>query len=155
MKKVLIVYHSQEKGNTHRMAELVAQGCREAEGIAVQMINVNERRVDMDTAEQADAYALGSPDYFSYVAGNLKQFFDDILLANWGGRATTGKPYVGFLTHGGGGTAIGSLDRLAKATKLVPAAPNAICQGAPEAAQDVENSIALGRQLAEHLTKGG
>ena len=152
MKKILVVYHSQEKGNTRRMAELVAQGCREVEGVEVELINVNERRVDMDTAEAADAYALGSPDYFSYVAGNLKQFFDDILLAKWGERNTTDKPYVGFVTHGGGGTAAESLEKLARSTRLTPVAKIVTCKGAPEAGQDVQASIDLGRALAENVT---
>ena len=151
MKKILVVYHSQEKGNTQRMAELVAQGCRQVEGVSAELINVNETRVTMDAAESADGYALGSPDYFSYVAGNLTQFFDDILLAEWGGRATTGKPCVAFLTHGGGGKAIDSLDQLAKACKLSQVAPHVICEGAPEAEADVSAAVALGRKLAEHV----
>ncbi len=155
MKTVLVIYHSQEKGNTHRMAELVAQGCRDVRGVAATMINVNEQRVDMDTAEQADAYALGSPDYFSYVAGNLKQFFDDILLGFWNGRETTGKPCVAFLTHGGGGAAMASLEKLAKATKLVQVASGVACKGAPESEADVEASIDLGRRLGQHVAQNG
>ena len=151
MKKILVVYHSQEKGNTHRMAQLVGQGCGQVAGVSAELINVNETRVAMDAAEAADGYALGSPDYFSYVAGNLKQFFDDILLAEWGGRNTTKKPYVGFLTHGGGGKAIDSLERLAKACKLSQVAPCVVCEGAPEAEADVSAAIELGRKLAEHL----
>ena len=152
MKKILIVYHSQEKGNTRRMAELVAQGCRGVDGVQAELINVNDDRGDMDTAEAADAYALGSPDYFSYVAGNLKQFFDDILLANWRERSTTDKPYVGFVTHGGGGKAAESLAKLAQSTRLTPVAPIVTCKGAPEAEADVQASIELGRTLAEYLT---
>jgi len=153
MKRILIVYHSQEAGNTRRMAELVARGCREVDGVEVELVNVNEHRVEMDAAERADAYAVGSPDYFSYVAGNLKQFFDDILLASRSARNTTGKPYVGFLTHGGGGAALGVLESLAKATKLTQICPSESCQGAPEAEADVKRSIALGRALAEHVTR--
>ena len=102
MKTILVVYHSQEKGNTHRMAELVAQGCREVEGVDVRMINVNEQRVDMDAAEQADAYALGSPDYFSYVAGNLDQLA--LIAEGIAGRTVcplgdaAAWPMLGFLT---------------------------------------------------------
>ena len=151
MKTILLVYHSQEKGNTHRMAELVAQGCGEVSGVEVEAVNVNERRVDMDTAERADAYAVGSPDYFSYVAGNIKQFFDDILLAEWQGRKTTGKPYVGFVTHGGGGAAVKSLERLAKSTTLTQVAPSVVCKNTPEDPREIESSKHLGRALAEHI----
>ncbi len=150
MKKILVVYHSQEKLNTHRMAELVASGCSQVEGVTAELINVNETRVTMDAAESADGYGLGSPDYFNYVAGNLKQFFDDIKLAEWAGRAVTDKPYVGFLTHGGGGGAIESLEKLAKACKLAQVAPSVICKGTPEADADVAAAIELGRKLAEY-----
>ena len=151
MKRILIVYHSQQKGNTRRMAELVAEGCREVKGVQAELINVNESRVDMAVAEQADAYALGSPDYFSYMAGGLKQFFDDLLIAGRAGRKVLEKPYVAFLTHGGGGRAIESIEKLAGSTKLTKVADSAVCKGAPEAKEDVEKSIQLGKALAEHL----
>ena len=152
MKRILVVYHSQEKGNTRAMAELVAEGCRQVEGVEVTLVNVNEERVDMAAAEQADGYALGSPDYFSYMAGGLKQFFDDLCLADWGGKKVKGKPYVAFLTHGGGGSAIASIEKLAKAMKLEPAAPSVVCKGAP-AGEVVEQSQRLGKALAERVTQ--
>ena len=150
MKRILVVYHSQQRGNTRKMAELVAEGCRQVAGVEVELVNVNEVRVDIDAVEAADAYALGSPDYFSYVAGGLKQFFDDIYIANQAGREVSGKPCVLFLTHGGGGKAIESIERLAKAMKLAPVAPSLSCQGAPSGA-DAEASIQLGKALAEHV----
>ena len=150
MKQILIVYHSQEKGNTRKMAELVAQGCKSVPGVEVEMVNVNEARVDMAAAERADAYALGSPDYFSYMAGGLKQFFDDLCLADWAGRKVKGKPYVAFVTHGGGGSAIQSVEGLAKAMDLKQAAPSVVSQGAP-AGPLAQKSVALGKALAEAL----
>jgi len=150
MSKILVVYHSQQRGNTRKMAELVAEGCRQVEGVEVEMVSVNEERVDMDAAEAADAYALGSPDYFSYVAGGLKQFFDDIYIANQAGRGVAGKPCVLFLTHGGGGRAIDSLEKLAKAMKLESVAPSLSCQGAPSG-EAAEQAVALGKALAQEI----
>jgi NAD(P)H dehydrogenase (quinone) len=152
MKQILIVYHSQEKGNTRKMAELVAEGCRQVSGVEVELVNVNERRVSMDAAEQADGYALGSPDYFSYMAGGLKQFFDDLCLADWAGRKVKGKPYVAFLTHGGGGSGIKSIEGLARAMGLEQVAASVVSKGAPtgEAAQQ---SARLGNALAERVAK--
>jgi multimeric flavodoxin WrbA len=152
MKTILVIYHSQEKGNTRKMAELVAEGCRQVKGVVVRLINVNEQRVDMKEAENADAYALGSPDYFSYIAGNLKQFFDDILLASWRGMNTINKPYVGFITHGGGGSAVKSLENLARETKLIQVAPSLVCAGAPQRKKDMEQSVELGNKLAMYIT---
>ena len=153
MKQILVVYHSQERGNTRKMAELVADGCRGVEGVEVEAVNANEARVDMGAAEAADAYAIGSPDYFSYVAGGIKQFFDDLLIAKNQGRSVGGKPCVLFLTHGGGGKAVDSLERLANSLKLVKAADTLSCKGAPEAKADVDKSTGLGRALAEQIVK--
>lgn len=153
MKRILIVYHSQEKGNTRQMAELVAEGCGQVEGVEVEMVNVNEARVDMEAAEQADAYALGTPDYFTYMAGGLKQFFDDLCLASWAGREVKEKPYVAFVTHGGGGGAIESVEKLAGSMALAKVADSVVCKGAPSG-PTAEESIALGKALAEHVTGG-
>ncbi len=150
MKRILIVYHSQEKGNTRKMAEQVLRGCLQVEDVEAVMVNTNDTRVDMDAAEAADGYALGSPDYYTYMAGGLKQFFDDICLASWGKRKVTHKPYVAFLSHGGGGGAIDSIASLARSMKLEPVAPSVVHQGEPDA-ETVEKCVALGKALAEHV----
>ena len=150
MKRILIVYHSQQSGNTAKMADLVAQGCREVEGVSAEMVNVNESRVDLTAAEQADAYALGSPNYYSYLAGGLKQFFDDIYIAQGAGRKMGGKPYVAFCTHGGGGSIGEIIEKLSAAMKLQKVAPAVASRGAPEGAAAAE-TVALGRALAEYV----
>ena len=33
MGTILVVYHSQQRGNTRKMAELVAEGCRAVPGV--------------------------------------------------------------------------------------------------------------------------
>ena len=47
-----------------------------------------------------DAIAVGTPDYFSYMAGGIKDFFDRVFYPPQG--SVTGKPCGIFLTHGGG-----------------------------------------------------
>lgn len=151
MKRILIVYHSQEYGNTKRMADMVAEGCRQVLDVEVEMVNTNESRVDMNAAERADAFAIGSPDYFSYVAGGVKQFFDDLYIAALAGKNVKGKPCVLFMTHGGGGKGITSLEGLARAMNLQIVAPSVVCQGAPGG--DVEQqSIKLGKTLAGRIS---
>ncbi|MBC7236144.1 MAG: flavodoxin family protein, partial [Chloroflexi bacterium] len=141
MKKVLIIYHSQEFGNTAKCAELVARGVRQAGDIEVEMINTNEaNRVDMKALAACDGVAFGSPDYASYVAGTIKQVFDDMYIANKAGLAVRGKPCVLFMTHGGGGRGIEPFKHMARHMQLV--AEPFICRGAPEA--DCQQAIALG-----------
>jgi len=150
VRHILIVYHSQEKGNTRRMAELIAEGIGQVRGVRAELVNTNEARVDMAAAEKADAYALGSPDYFTYMAGGLKQFFDDLCIASWADRPVAPKPYVAFLTHGGGGGGIASIEKLAAAMKLRKVADSVVCKGAPSG-RAAEQSIRLGRKLAENV----
>ena len=46
--KALVLYHSQEFGNTKKMAETVAEGLRES-GCDVDLFNTNEARFDIKT----------------------------------------------------------------------------------------------------------
>ena len=77
MKKILVIYHSQQFGNTKILAEALADGVREA-GADVELINTNEHRVTMNEFMSADAVAIGTPDYFSYPAGTIKTFFTEL-----------------------------------------------------------------------------
>jgi flavorubredoxin len=152
MKKIMIIYHSQQYGNTRKMADLIAEGCKQIAGVEVQMVNTNEQRVDMKAFVACDGVALGSPDYFSYVAGGLKQFFDDAWIAKRAGLSTDSKPYVGFLSHGGGGKAITSLEKLAQSMQYTQVAKPVLSQRAP-AGSVVQECRALGKALAEYISK--
>lgn len=72
--KVLVAYHSLS-GNTERMAEAVAEGAKSIAGTMVVL-----KRVGQVTAEDllsSDAVIVGSPVYWSNMAGEVKTFFDD------------------------------------------------------------------------------
>jgi len=142
MPKVMVIYYSRG-GNTEKMAELVAQGCREVSGVEVEMVKLPG--VDMTAVLEADGYAIGSPDYFSYAAGHVKTFFDEALAHK---EQLSGRPYVAFCTHGGGGRALPSLDKLSQAIGLAQAAPGVMCAGAP-AGKDADDARAAGRTLAQ------
>ena len=75
MARILVVYYS-GSGNTRKMAELVARGAREL-GHDVDLVVADE--VEMKELKEADAVGLGSPDYYTYMAGQLKTFFDRAL----------------------------------------------------------------------------
>ncbi|MFO7898930.1 MAG: flavodoxin domain-containing protein [Planctomycetota bacterium] len=104
MASILVLYHSQEHGNTAAMAEAVAEGARAA-GAEVTVTNTNEARMAVDEYCGYDGVAFGTPDYFSYVAGGLKVFIDDWLIAKRGAApdGLEDKPYALFYSHGGGG----------------------------------------------------
>jgi len=136
---VMVIYHS-DTGNTQALAELVADGARQG-GAEVQMVPAGD--LDLAAAGAADALAIGSPDYFSYVAGEVKALFDKIL----NDERFQGKPYVGFGTHGGGAKVLGVLDRLANSCKLAKVAEGVLVKNAPTG-DDEAPARALGRAIA-------
>ena len=72
--KVLVAYHS-VTGNTEKMARGVADGAREVPGTSAVMKRVGQ--VTRDDLFSADALVVGSPVYWSNMAGEVKTFFDD------------------------------------------------------------------------------
>ena len=113
MGKIIVIYHSQQYGNTKILAEALAEGAREA-GAEVSLMNTNERRVILKEFLTTDAVAIGTPDYFSYVAGTIKTFFDDIYLWDQSGKPVKGKPAVLFYSCGGGGNVKQPFESLAQ-----------------------------------------
>ena len=112
MATVLVLFHSQECGNTAAMAEAVADGARKA-GAEVKLFNTNEGRMDVEAYRAADAIAFGSPDYYSYIAGGLKMFLDDWHIAKQADETRlTGKPFGLFYSHGGGGAVKAVMEKL-------------------------------------------
>ncbi len=142
MSKILVIYHS-DTGNTEALAKLVAAGA-ESGGAEVKLVKAGE--LDFDEAGAADGLALGSPDYFSYVAGSVKTFFDTVLYD----KRFDEKPYVGFGTHGGGAKVLEVLEKLAHSCKLKKVADGVLVKNAPEG-EDVDLAKALGKALAEGL----
>ena len=104
MVKALVLYHSQEFGNTEIMAKAVAEGLKSA-GCEVDIHNTNEARYDITQFPKYDCAAFGTPDYYSYIAGGLKTFMDDLYIheVRKGLKGLRNKPYALFYSHGGGG----------------------------------------------------
>jgi flavorubredoxin len=146
MSSILVLYHSQEYGNTALMAQAIAEGARAA-GADVTLINANERRITLDEYRAFDAVAFGTPDYFSYFAGTMKVFLDDWYIARKSNPARlSDKPYALFLSHGGGGRAKQPFEELFKrmGTKV---GTTVTSQGRPTSAT-LDACRALGQQLA-------
>ena len=141
MAKVLVVYCSMT-GNTKAAAEVIAESASAAgakvmlkEGFAAQPKDLME----------CDAVALGSYDAFGYMGGGLKDFFDCAYYPTQ--DKVTDKPYVAFVTHGGGGKAIDSIDSVAQSFKLKKLAEPVLIKGKPEG-QALADLKALGAKLA-------
>ncbi len=129
MKKILVVYHSMG-GNTKVAAKAVAAGIKSVRGArAVVKTAASAGARDLVTSA---GYCFGTPDYFSLLAGMLKDFFDRSLYPSKGKAA--GKPCGLFVTHGGGGKASTSLERIARSFKVKQVGKTVLVKGKPNGA---------------------
>ncbi|MGC8805240.1 MAG: flavodoxin family protein, partial [Candidatus Ratteibacteria bacterium] len=125
MVKILVVYYSLG-GNTKVAAEEVAEGCREC---GAEVVLKTGTEADEKDLINCDGIVIGSPDYFSYMAGGLKDFFDRTFYRVQG--KVTGKPCVMFVTHGGGGKAVNSLESMCKWFKFKKVAEPVLIKNSP------------------------
>ena len=152
MRKITVIYHSQQYGNTKMLAEALGEGAREA-GAEVTLINTNERRVTLQEFLSADGVAIGTPDYFSYVAGTVKTFFDDIYLWDQSGKSVKGKPAVLFFSCGGGGRVRQPFESLA--LRFFQQVGETVGSDGPIGSEAKKKCLALGKQLVQNLGKRG
>jgi NAD(P)H dehydrogenase (quinone) len=81
--KILVLYHS-NSGNTRQMAELVAQGAGQLDGTDVRLKDISV--ADHTDLEWCDGIALGSPTNYGSVCWQMKRWWDEQPLENWGQR---------------------------------------------------------------------
>ena len=142
--EVLILYYSRT-GRTEALAKAVAEGARSVEGISVSV-----KRVDYATVFDfisCDAVAFGSPNYFGYMAGIVKDFFDRALSIR---EKVTGKPAAAFTSGGGSSnSALLSLERMITPFGLEKVADGVASQGVPG-----EKDFRL-QEARRNLSEGG
>jgi len=110
MCKILVIYHSQA-GHTQRMAESVAGGAGCIEGVTVVLKRASE--ANLRDLLECDGLAIGSPEYFGYMAGMVKDFFDRTYDEARGKKEVFKKPYVLFVSAGNDGTgALNNMERI-------------------------------------------
>jgi len=94
-----------------------------------------------------DAVILGTHNYFSYMAGAMKDFFDRTLHAVQG--RVDNKPYTAFSSAGvGGKEALDSMDGLCNSLKLKKTFKGIVTAGKPSS-EVLEKCKELGRKLAQ------
>ena len=142
-KKVLVVYHSQG-GNTEAAAQVVAEGVRSVEGVEPILKRAFEANADDLTS--CDAVCFGTPDYFSYMAGMLKDFFDRTFYPTQGQVAD--KVYGVFVTHGGGGRASESVENICRSFGFKQVTSTVLVKGKADEAAEAKL-----RELGSTLSK--
>ena len=161
MVNTVVIYYSR-RGATEALAKAVAEGARKEGAEAVL------RRVDYATAYDlltADTVAFGSPNYFGYMAGTLKDFFDRMwwTFGSYGNLRDKleGKPAVAFTSGAGtSDAALLSIEQMMQSFKLRKVADGVVADGAhsdepyrepsPECIQACER---LGATLVKEVAK--
>jgi len=110
MGRILIIYHSQT-GNTQKMAESVARGSDSINNVDVVLKKAS--KATLKDLMECDGLAIGSPEYFGYMAGMIKDFFDRTYNEARGRKEVFKKPYVVFISAGNDGSgALSSIERI-------------------------------------------
>jgi len=152
--QILVLYFS-KGGNTRKLADAVAKGVAEVDGVECLVKSTEE--VTRDDFVNAAGIIAGSPVYFGGMAAELKKVFDDYVGIR---RKMEGKVGAAFTTSGDatGGketTMLGIIQCMLIYGMVIVGDPLAAtghygtaCVGEPDAAV-AENARLLGKRVAE------
>jgi flavodoxin short chain len=96
----LYIMYESHTGNTHKMAQAVAEGAREVKGVEVLLKRVSE--ANAEELANADAIILGAPTRNTKIPPAMTQFLKDMK-----GVPLQGKPGAAFGSYGWSGEAVG------------------------------------------------
>lgn len=151
MTKILVLYHSQS-GRTARLAREVAEGVSAVDGVELALKTAAQ--AGLDDLLACHGLAIGSPEYFGYMAGAVKDFFDRTYELARGRKEVFKKPYVVFVSAGNDGSgALGHIERIALGFQLKKVQEPVIAVGeiTPE---HLERCRLLGQTLAAGCEAG-
>jgi NAD(P)H dehydrogenase (quinone) len=94
MKKLAVIYHSAH-GHTEHIAQHVAAGAREVEGIDVSLLKSDDLASAPEKLPGFDGFILGSPTYLGGVSASFKSFMDSTG-GLWKSQQLKGKLAAGF-----------------------------------------------------------
>ena len=156
--QVLVLYFS-KSGNTKRLAEAIAEGVEEVEGVKAVLKKTDE--VTKEDFSASEGIIAGSPVYFGLMAAELKKVFDEFVGVR---KKMEGKVGAAFTTSGDptGGketTMMSIIQALLIYGMVIVGDPLSAtghygvgCVGKPDAKTE-ENGIKLGKRVAELAKK--
>ncbi len=148
---ILIVYHSQS-GNTQKMAEKAAEGARFIEGVDVLLKRASEATLEDLLA--CHGLLIGSPEYFGYMAGVVKDFFDRTYNQAHGRKDVFKKPYGVFISAGNDGTgALNHIERICLGYPFKKVLPPVVSKGEIDGAI-LDKCEELGKTIAAGCREG-
>ena len=143
--KILVVYHSQS-GNTQKMAEAVAKGAGSVKNVRVILKKAAD--ATLEDLIDCDGLAIGTPEYFGYMAGMIKDFFDRTYKEAHTLKEVFKKPYVVFISAGNDGSGASAwIDRICKGFTFKKVSEPIISRG-DVTGEDLEKCYELGRLIA-------
>jgi NAD(P)H dehydrogenase (quinone) len=156
--QVLVLYFS-KGGNTKKLAEMIAKGVEEVEG--VKALLKHTRDVTKEDFTDSSGVIAGSPVYFGVMAADLKRVFDEYVGVR---KRMEGKVGAAFATSadasGGKETTMMSIIQALLIYGMVVVGDpmsatghyGVACVGAPDQKAE-ENGAKLGRRVAELAKK--
>lgn len=147
MVKILIVYHSQT-GRTRAMAEAAARGAGSIDGAAAVLKQASQ--TGLGDLLECSGILIGSPEYFGYMAGAVKDLFDRTYEEARGRREIFRKPYSVFISAGNDGSgALSSIERICLGYQFKKVASPVVWRGelkesALEACEELGRTLAAG-----------
>lgn len=97
---ILVIYHSQG-GNTRQMAEAVARGVDSIDNAAANLKPAGD--TTLQDLTQCSGIVIGTPEYFGYMSGMIKDFFDRTYEAATADTRRFFRPYGLFVSAGNDG----------------------------------------------------
>ena len=156
--QILILYFS-KGGNTKKLAEKIAQGVEEVEGVKALLKSTSE--VTKDEFLDSDGVIAGSPVYFGVMAAELKKIFDEFIGVRKKMEGKVGAAFAtsGDLTGGKETTMMSIIQVMLIYGMIIVGDPmsatghyGVACVGVPDE-KTGENAIKLGRRVAELAKK--
>jgi NAD(P)H dehydrogenase (quinone) len=156
--QILILYFS-KGGNTRKLAEAVAKGVQEVEGVSAVLKKTDD--ITEDDFLSSDSIIAGSPVYFGVMAAELKKVFDQFVGLR---KKMEGKVGAAFATSGDptGGketTMMSIIQALLIYGMIIVGDPmsatghyGVACVGAPDSKAE-ENGAKLGKRVAAIVKK--
>ena len=101
MTVITVVYYSNFKGATEKLAEAIVRGAGTVEGTDVQMLSVEEIDSNWQRLHESDAIVFGTPTYIGSVAARFKEFIEKLAGEVWLKRMWLNKIAAGFTVSAG------------------------------------------------------
>jgi multimeric flavodoxin WrbA len=151
MADILIIFHSQT-GNTERLAKAVARGVEETtKARAVLKRAADTAAQDLKTCS---AVIICSPEYFGYMAGAVKDFFDRTYEELKDDAAVHKKPFSIVISAGNDGSfALSHIERICKGYRLKKVQKPIVCKGRVTE-EMLARCLELGSTIAEGVNAG-